>query len=189
MVASSKPRKATFSDSKTIALPNLWRISQYVDLRGEGGRRRAGRWNSAGKPVVYLGDSAAGVVLERIVHFMDQDCTRLPESLRLLLIEYPAAFQCEELSETELPSDWRTNLDITRNIGDRWLQQQKTALLKVPSAVVPFATNFLLNPEQEDWPLVTIERHFEFDFDPRLRVLADFALSYREEIRFVSPDE
>jgi len=189
MVASSKLLKAIFSDSNAIALPNLWRISQYIDLKGEGGRLRSNRWNIAGRPVVYLGESVAGVVLEYIVHFMELDSSRLPERLSLIQVEYPDAVQSDETSETRLPGDWRTNVKVTRSVGDNWLQQCKTVLLKVPSAVVPYTANFLLNPEHPDAHLVKIGEHFEFRLDLRLRVLADFALSYRSEIRFVAPDE
>jgi RES domain-containing protein len=50
------------------------------------------------------------------------------------------------ISDTDAPADWRQNPDWTRSAGTEWLQTQPSALLKVPSAVVPFAHNFLLNP-------------------------------------------
>jgi RES domain-containing protein len=73
-------------------VPSLWRISQYVDLTGEGGRKADNHWNRRGRPVVYLGQSVPGVLLERLVHLMDN--TRLPEDLKLIHIEYTEAMEC-----------------------------------------------------------------------------------------------
>ncbi|MDE3106013.1 MAG: RES family NAD+ phosphorylase, partial [Acidobacteriota bacterium] len=42
----------------------LWRISNFRSLAGEGGLRYAGRWHTAGKPIVYLAASAAGALVE-----------------------------------------------------------------------------------------------------------------------------
>jgi RES domain-containing protein len=168
-------------------LPNLWRISQYVDLEGKGGLKSDGRWHRRGRRVVYLGESVAGVVLERLVHLMDD--RKLPAGLQLISVDYPQSLECEEVLDTHLPNDWQANIETTQDAGDLWLQQRKTALLKVPSAVTPRTTNFLLNPEHSDWHLVKPAEYFRFDFDTRLKKLADSALSYGEEIRFVSPDE
>ncbi|MGB9409097.1 MAG: RES family NAD+ phosphorylase, partial [Terracidiphilus sp.] len=52
-------------------MTTLWRISNYVDLSGEGGLTASARWHTKGKPVVYLADSPAGAMLERIVHMTD----------------------------------------------------------------------------------------------------------------------
>jgi RES domain-containing protein len=46
----------------------LWRISNYADLSGEGGRRAEGRWHERGRPVVYLAEHAALALLETMVH-------------------------------------------------------------------------------------------------------------------------
>lgn len=50
----------------------LWRISNYADLSGEGGLRAAGRWHTRGKRIVYLTDHPASALLELLAH-MDRD--------------------------------------------------------------------------------------------------------------------
>lgn len=168
-------------------MPNLWRISQYVDLAGEGGRRRANRWNSAGRPVVYLGETVASVLLERLVHLLDD--RQLPTGLQLILVQYPETIGCTKVVESDMATNWRTNMAITQAAGDQWLTQGETALLRVPSAVIPHTANFLLNPEHAEAPLFSITEHLDFALDHRLKQLADFAFSYREEIPLVLTDE
>jgi RES domain-containing protein len=45
----------------------------YASLDGEGARRVGGRWNSPGRPVVYMAKSVALAVLENSVHMSRQD--------------------------------------------------------------------------------------------------------------------
>ena len=90
---------------------------------------------------MYLGETVAGGVLENLVHRMDQDDRKLPEGLQLIRVEYPLGLECDELGESELAKDWRVKSEITQERGDRWLQQCRTALLRVPSAVVPCTSN------------------------------------------------
>ena len=53
-------------------MTTLWRISNYLDLSGEGALGTSGRWHTEGRLVVYLADCPAGALLERIVHLMDR---------------------------------------------------------------------------------------------------------------------
>ena len=47
--------------------------ARYARLDGEGARRVGGRWNSAGRAVVYMAESIALAVLENLVHMSRQD--------------------------------------------------------------------------------------------------------------------
>lgn len=47
---------------------DLWRISKYKSLAGEGGLRYSARWHTAGRPIVYLAESPAGALIEALVH-------------------------------------------------------------------------------------------------------------------------
>ena len=130
----------------------LWRISNYADLSGEGGRRRSGRWHSGGRPVVYLAEHPALALLEDLVH-LEGDVDDLPDTYQLLEIDVPddiaiSAIDAAQLGESD--SDWRRNLAATRAVGDDWLHDGRTALLRVPSVVLPKSTNVLLNPAHAD---------------------------------------
>jgi RES domain-containing protein len=120
----------------------LWRVSRHKDLKGIGGLRAPGRWHTAGKPTVYLAESPAGALLEVLVHTASND---IPPDLTLLHVEGPdLAFPV--LDVDKLPTDWNINLNTTQDIGDKWLADASSVLLKVPSVIVPRTFNFLFNP-------------------------------------------
>lgn len=144
---------------------DVWRISNYVDLSGSGGIRAAGRWHSRGKRIVYLADHPANALLEMLVH-LDRDI--VPTTYRLLKVAVPEAVAIEDINEGLLPSDWRSHPAITRELGDRWLDHSLSALLRVPSVIVPSAWNFLLNPAHPDAAKVAIDEVVNAPFDPRL---------------------
>jgi len=126
----------------------LWRISNYADLKGIGGLRTPGRWHNRGIPVIYLSESPALAMLEVLVHF-EMDSSEVPSSFQLLEIEFSGRKGIARLDPAALPEHWRDDIDTTRSVGDEWLVSFKSALLKVPSAVVPHSSNYLLNPRHE----------------------------------------
>lgn len=143
----------------------LWRISNYADLSGGGGLLAAGRWHTRGKRIVYLADHPASALLEMLVH-MDRDL--LPSTFRLLHVTVSAAVDIQKVEVGQLSPDWRTRPDLTRQIGDQWLDQSLTALLQVPSVIVPLGRNFLLNPAHSDAAKIAIADVVDAPFDPRL---------------------
>ena len=144
----------------------LWRISNYRSLTGEGGLRFSARWHTAGRPIVYLAASAAGAMVEVLVHLELQE-DELPSSYTLLGIEAP-----KDLATAEIRiggrEDWKANLGMTRRLGDEWLEGGKTALARVPSAILPNTFNYLLNPLHRDAKQVRIATATQARFDPRL---------------------
>jgi RES domain-containing protein len=124
----------------------LWRISNYADLRGIGGLRAPGRWHFAGQPVVYLAEHPALALLEILVHMEIASVDQLPDGYQLLRVDVGDDIPVAEIADADVPGDWRQNSDWSRGAGTEWLQTETSAVLKVPSAVVPFAHNFLLNP-------------------------------------------
>jgi RES domain-containing protein len=143
----------------------VWRISNYVDLSGGGGVRAGGRWHSRGKPIVYLADHPASAVLEMLVH-MDRDL--FPASYRLLRVIVPETITAAIVGAEALPADWREHPAATRGIGDRWLDDTSSALLQVPSVIVPRARNFLLNLAHPDAANIVVGEVIDAPFDPRL---------------------
>jgi len=123
-----------------------------LDLSGEGARLAGGRWNPRGAPVVYTAEQAALALLETIPSF-DISST-LPPDIQLVTIEIPDDVSIIELSEKELPPDWKDfpyRLSTVR-IGQKWIIDGKAAVLKVPSVMVPYGLgwNHLLNPQHPE---------------------------------------
>jgi RES domain-containing protein len=120
----------------------LWRISRHLDLSGAGGLKAAGRWHHAGHLIVYLAENPAGALLEVCAHTSAND---IPPDFTLLRIEGPDV-KLPYIEISDMPEDWRLRLEVTRDLGTTWLEKNESALIKVPSALVPATANFLLNP-------------------------------------------
>jgi RES domain-containing protein len=140
----------------------LWRISRHRDISGTGGFKAPGRWHHAGRPVVYLARSPSAALLEVCVHTSAND---VPPEFTLLKIEGPAAAAKLE----DLPPDWTTRLDVTRDLGTEWLREKQGVLLQVPSAIVPETVNFLFNPMHADAARFGVTGVFGYPFDVRLK--------------------
>lgn len=145
----------------------LWRISNHVDLSGLGGLRAGGRWHTRGRPVVYLSESPATALLEILVHLEVDVLGDPPASYRLLRIEAPDEMPTADLADA-LPADWTEQQALSRAAGDAWLASAATALARVPSAVVPFVHNVLLNPLHPAAATIRIRDVHEIPFDRRL---------------------
>jgi len=81
-----------------------WRICRRAHraLDGEGARRYGGRWNTAGRPVIYASTNRALAVLELLVHV---DVNDAPPDLYLLELSVPDA-AAERLDVGRLPATW-----------------------------------------------------------------------------------
>jgi RES domain-containing protein len=148
----------------------LWRISEYPDLRGEGGRLGSARWHTAGRPVVYLAESPAGAMLERIVHLlnMDEDGKGdLPPGYNLIQVSVPDELPAKPLN-TLARVDWKERQEFTQQIGNVWLASHESALARVPSAIIPRTWNYLLNPQHKDSVRIEIVEVIRERFDNRL---------------------
>jgi RES domain-containing protein len=145
----------------------LWRISRHRDLDGLGGLRAPGRWHERGFPVVYLAETPAGALLEVCVHTSAND---IPPNYTLLEITVPTGISVETLDVNTLLPDWLKDLEETRAVGTEWLRSTRSALLRVPSVIVPATFNVLLNPGHPESKTIGISRMIEYPFDIRLKL-------------------
>ena len=147
-----------------------WRISDFADLTGEGGRLVGGRWHTRGRPIVYLSEHPALALLEHLVH-LEIDLEDLPDSYRLLEVEIPDDVPARSISENDLSerdADWRSNVALTRAKGDEWLTDAISLVCRVPSVILPRSTNILFNPAHPDAPRADIVSSTNPPYDPRL---------------------
>jgi len=145
----------------------LWRISNYADLNGLGGLHASARWHSRGRPIVYLASTPSAALLEVIVHLELRD-GNYPDSFQLLKAEAPDAVSRTQLPESEFAPEWSQDFRITRAAGDNWLKSAASALLEVPSVIVPETSNWLLNPLHPDAARLSVVWHRRFPYDGRL---------------------
>ncbi len=133
---------------------------------GEGARLHGGRWNSAGTPVAYASDSIALATLEVLAHLQ---ASAALQSYSVVSVQFPES-QIEVLDIASLPKGWRRFPSPPENqaIGDRWITEGRSLVLRVPSAIVPSANNFLINPLHPAFKSAAVGRPERFAFDPRL---------------------
>jgi RES domain-containing protein len=145
----------------------LWRISDHSTLDGGGGLSLSGRWHTAGQRIVYCAPNPATALLEVLVH-AEIDIDDVPVDFRYLEIETPEAVAGEDLDSSALAESWRMDLPATRRAGDQWLQSNRTALLRVPSVIVPATWNVLINPRHADSARIRVRRTLSHGLDTRL---------------------
>lgn len=149
---------------------SAWRIvlerEAATAFSGEGAWRYGGRWNSRNVRVIYASEHQSTAALEVFVH---NKPFSPDERYKAFHLEW-ADTLTERFSAEKLPDNWRVLPPPaeTREIGDRWVRERRSAVLALPSVISPADTNFLLNPEHRDFKRVRIARPVDYDFDPRL---------------------
>lgn len=148
----------------------VYRISEerYInDLSGRGSGYAGGRWNPKGRNVLYTSDNSALAVLEIIV---SAPRIMFPETLWIAAIEIPEN-SIKTIDARILEKNWRAPLPTLQSIeiGIQWLNENKFLALKVPSVVVPFDYNYVLNPKHRHFKELKIASLFKYDLDTRLK--------------------
>jgi RES domain-containing protein len=145
---------------------DLWRISKFNSLSGEGGLHYSARWHTAGSRIVYMAESPAGALIESLVH-MELNQRSWPDYYDLMQIVAPDDTEIETIS---MPPEkkWKESPMMTRQAGDEWLRSRRTALARVPSAILPNTWNILLNPEHPSASQIKVVQITRAEFDPRL---------------------
>ena len=146
----------------------VWRVvtQRYADtaFSGEGARLYGGRWNPKGLAMVYTAQTQSLALLEMLV----QDAP-LRASYVMIPVRVPERIVVH-IDQTTLPTDWRelSARNDLQQIGAAWIHAGTSAVLAVPSAVVPAEFNYLLNPAHPDYKLLEIGTHMEWLTDQRL---------------------
>ncbi|MBI5444386.1 MAG: RES family NAD+ phosphorylase [Deltaproteobacteria bacterium] len=150
----------------------VWRITKerYATndpLSCEGARLAPGRWHPKGIPVLYTAFSLSLAALEAFVHLPSRRW--LPSDLIAVEIDI-SAISVEEIDHTKLPNGWDAPFPLgeTQEIGARWVKEQRTCGLDVPSAVIPYERNLLLNPAHPGFSRATVLGLRPFRFDARM---------------------
>jgi RES domain-containing protein len=155
----------------------IWRIAtdtpNYTadDLSGEGAKRTGGRWNRKGTAMIYASSSIALACLETLVHFNAGGlplnryvvCIEIPDKIWALTARVDATVGGPRVGWDAIP-EGRVSLDI----GEEWITSQASAVLQIPSVIVPEESNFLINPRHSDSASLKATKIRRFQYDPRL---------------------
>ena len=150
---------------------SAWRIEKSKwaagAFSGDGAAAWGGRWNSPGSRVVYVSQNLAMAVLEKFVH-LEHPRLAAGEFVKFSIRfdEVPIA----RIPANSLPAGWQSPVETraAQKVGDDWIAENKTAILALPSAILPEEENYLLNPQHADFQRLLISPVCRFDFDPRL---------------------
>src|SRR5207248_2764523 len=116
--------------------------------------------------IVYTAQTQSLAVLDMLVHLDGPD---LLQRYLLIGVEVDESL-VQEVMMRDLPANWRFDPApiALRNVGDGWIEAASSAVLRVPSTLVPAENNFLLNPVHSDFKKLIIGDPISFPFDARL---------------------
>ena len=114
-----------------------------------------GRWNSAGKKVIYTAESIPLAFLENMVR---RQGVGFNMDFKIMIIEIPDIVKISSIDVADLEDGWRDIKDYSKcqPIGDKWYDEGKVMVLKVPSAVLPEGFNYIINSEFSDYGLIKL---------------------------------
>jgi RES domain-containing protein len=153
----------------------LWRIAKETvdyaaeDMSGGGAKFTGGRWNSKGNAVLYTSSTIALASLELLAHLGANIAVRNYFLLRVHVPE-DIARASEAIKRETLRPTWLAEPPggYTKAIGDAWIRANTSALLNVPSVIVPEEFNVLINPAHPDAARITATIERQYVYDPRL---------------------
>ena len=114
-----------------------------------------GRWNSSGKKVIYAAESIPLAFLENMVR---RQGVGFNKDFKILFIDIPDSLKILTVNVSDLEDGWRDFKDYSKCqlIGDKWHDDAKTMILKVPSTVLPDSYNYVVNTEFSDYGVVKL---------------------------------
>ena len=147
------------------------RVLNVADRRfpifdGTGARIIGGRWNSPGRPLIYASETYASALLEVLVH---SNIGRVPKTHAVVEIAIPDSVVIESARGEDL-AEWDAEDQIaSRAFGDRWLKEQRSAVILVPSVVTRGRDrNVLINPGHHDFGQIVAGKPEDVHWDTRL---------------------
>lgn len=143
----------------------VYRITRvaHVEFDGEGARLAGGRWHTRGRRVVYTSAEPGLAMLEVLAH-LNLSSDDVPPDYVMLAVDLPVEPERAEL---------RDGFDIgdellTKGFGNRWIDAGESLALAVPSVIVPYGLNVLINPRHSLMAQVSAPRLVPIQWDPRL---------------------
>lgn len=147
----------------------VFRISKEAyahTLRSSGS---ANRWNTKGQQVIYTGSSRSLSSLELVVH---RGSIQPATAYKVMVISIADDdYLIKQVQLKDLPSNWRSlaSYSALQKIGSTWYDSQETVVLKVPSAIIIYEYNYIINTEHPDFDrTIQLVRTEDYFWDSRL---------------------
>jgi RES domain-containing protein len=129
---------------------------------GDGAAAVGGRWNAIGTAVIYAASSLSLAMLEtlaqrRVLNRTLHIAATIPEDMRI------------ESVLADPPRGWsEAHSAAAIAFGTEWARQRRSAILLVPSALVPQEANVLINPAHPDAARIIVGPEVPLVWDRRL---------------------
>ena len=130
----------------------------------EGARLFPGRWNTETSPIIYTSEHYSTAMLEKLV----QANSIMPSNQHYIRITIPNGMSYEIFQTARYPGWDAKNESICKAFGQAWYEQQRTAILLVPSIPARLERNILINPVHSDAGAITHELPEPVWWDDRL---------------------
>jgi RES domain-containing protein len=136
-------------------------------LTGIGAEKVGGRWNQVGTRAIYCSENISLALLEYYIH--SENSANLPKKILVAKIEFPDEFLINTLEK--LPERWKQYpySSKTTEIFSNLARNNDFFALKVPSTIVPFEFNIILNPLFKEFGKVEIIEFLDLPIDGRLK--------------------
>ena len=136
---------------------------------GRGALLTDGRWHRRGTPVAYAGEHPAVAALEKLAWLESYERARSSRFVLVPLVLDPQR-HVEVLDPEVLPEDWDAfpHPSATQAVGMRWVREARSVALAVPSALLPMAKNYLVNPFHPDFAALEVGEPVPYSWDSRL---------------------
>ena len=127
----------------------------------------AGRWNGAGKKVLYCSESIPLAFLESMIR---RQGVGFNHDFNIIIIEIPDDLVIDTVELTALTGEWRSINDYTicQQIGNAWFDEFKSPVLKVPSAIVAQSYNYVIHAQHSDYNRISVAGVTELVPDARI---------------------
>jgi RES domain-containing protein len=135
-------------------------------LAGEGAYRFGGRWSSPGTRIAYAAEHLSLAMIEYFVHIEASDP---PKDLVVVAADIPDSVSRVVLTPQKLPPNWR-QVPAPPSLaasGDSFAAERKSAVLVLPSALVPSESNWLINPLHPEFAEIQVRPAEPFQYDAR----------------------
>ncbi|MEN8180082.1 MAG: RES family NAD+ phosphorylase [Pseudomonadota bacterium] len=149
----------------------VWRLiarpHAATAFSGIGNKKAGSRWVPEGELAVYTSEHPSTAVLENLVHM---EPSHFQNNYVLISADIPDELAMDVVSIESLEPDWQIRYEDEelQQVGKDWIERGESAVLIVPSAVMPQERNLILNPLHPDFAKIVIHEPEDFRFDGRL---------------------
>lgn len=146
----------------------VWRIGdpdgRFPIYSADGSRRSEGRWHAKGQEVIYTSEHYGTAMLEKLAHYNGI----LPPNQHFIEIEIPSGVSYEVVTKDSIDGWYRPDGKESREFGQKWIEENRSAILYVPSVISREENNVLINPHHPDSSRINVGKEKPVRWDTRL---------------------